>query len=167
MPDVGRRRLAPSKQRETASERFANSANIPNQPPKDIRAIAFGKPFDPTMNLFVTQYNSLQVEVFYAKSAMHAHQIRAQDRGESIEAAEASFELATWQVIDPERCKLGRVIVMDRYGDLEDGWDYHDWIRYAHEELADLELEGERCEGAPIALTTRVDLAGLLVPAEA
>lgn len=117
------------------------------------------------MDLFVTRRNSLELEVVYAENAMRAHQARAQARGEAVEVAEASFDLAAWQVIDPQRIEGHRLLVWARTensGEIEDGWDYHDWLEHG----SDMAEEQGR-EGASIATCTPVDLAGLLIPASA
>ena len=116
------------------------------------------------MDLFVTKKPGLMLEVIYARSAAHAHRIRAQERGESVETADASFDLAAWQVIDSERIEGHRMLVWERteYGEVEDGWDYSDWCGHG---AAMAEEEGR--EGASIASCMPADLDGLLVPATA
>ena len=116
------------------------------------------------MQLYVTKKPGLMLEIIYAKSAAHAHQIRALERGETAKSAEENFDLSAWQVIDPERIEGHRVLVWERteYGEMEDGWDYSDWCEHG----VNMAEEASR-EGASIAACMPVDLEGLLVPAQA
>lgn len=116
--------------------------------------------------LFVTTdtVDSRLLVVVYANSAAHAHQIRALERGETIEDADVSFDLAAWLNVDPNKLNDHMMLVWERieYGEVEEDWDYEDWNDHGSERA----YEKDR-EGATIAYATPTDFGGCLVPAKA
>lgn len=118
------------------------------------------------MDLYVTK-NRWDFEIVYAKSAAHAHQIRALEAGETVESADASFDLSAWQVIDADRieAKGDSFSILEwtrtEYGETQEGWDYYDWCEHG-----DSRASEEGRDGVSIASCMGADLNGIVIPAK-
>jgi hypothetical protein len=114
------------------------------------------------MKLYATKYR-IALNVVYAATAAVAHQIRTLEAGGTVEEADASFDLSAWKVLDPDLIK-GHVLLVwerDEFGEIEEGWDYYDWVEHG----GNMAEEAGR-EGATIATTMPVDIERYLVPAK-